>query len=175
MTVSIRTKLIPATDTSGTRIMTVVRSGEFKGKQITVGYDHAVTDAHGAAAEALVAKLGIVGDVVLDSKHETGKIFVVIAPTVTLDEMDVREEAAVPVQVVTRYVGAEGVKGERVGARMLSGTFSGKRVTIGYDYAAVDPHKSAVHALLVKLGVDGTATDSGEGINNGYVYNVATV
>jgi hypothetical protein len=180
---SIRTKFIPATDTTGSRIMAAVRNGEFKGKQTTVDLDHAVSDPHGAAAEALVAKLGIVGDVVLDSEHETGRIFAVVPPIVTPDAgtpiveiLEVPSEVAVPspLQVVTRYAGSEGLKGERVGARMLSGEFSGKRVTIGYDYAAKDPHKSAVHALLAKVGVDGAAVDSGAGIDNGYVYDIVT-
>jgi hypothetical protein len=185
--VSIRTVRVPATNTVGDRFTAVVRSGEFKGKQVTMTRDDSISDPHGAAAEALVTKLDIVGDVVLDSEHATGRIFTVVkvAAPVTLpivvtllprkSPITVTVLPRKPMQVVTRYAGPEGLKGSRVGARVLSGPFKGKRVTVGYDHAARDPHAVAVHAVLTKVGIVGTATESGEAIGNGYVYNIATV
>lgn len=181
MTITIRTKFIPATDTTGSRIQAAVRNGDFKGKQVTVSIDHAVRDPHAHTARALATKLGIVGEIVLDSEHETGQIFAVVAPIVVpnagtpIVEIDVREEAAAPDQVVTRYVGPIGFRGARVGARMLSGPFEGKRVTVDYDHAARDAHMVAVTALLTKIGVTAMISDSGAEIGNGYIFDVVTV
>jgi hypothetical protein len=169
-TISIRTAFIAATDTSGSRIKAAVRNGEFKGKQITVGIDHAVRDPHAHTARALATKLGIVGDVMLTSEHETGQIFTVVAVDDT--EMDIRDEPTVPDQVVTRYVGPVNFRNARVGARMLSGPFEGKRVTVDYDHAARDAHAVAVYALLSKVGVTAVATESGAEIGNGFIYNI---
>lgn len=171
---SIRTVRIPATDKTGARIMATVRSGEFKGKQVTVPTNHTDSHAHVSVALALLTKLDIVGDVVRGSEHATGHIFAVVEPITPEAGTPIVEtvDPAAPVQVVTRYVSPVNGRHARIGARMLSGEFEGKRVTVDYDYDVRDAHKAATHALMAKIGVDGAAVDSGAGIGNGYVYDI---
>jgi hypothetical protein len=67
-TIRIRTRYVSPTDTKGARI-----KATGAGRQITVPYDHAASNAHQPAAEALAKILGANG--VRMVKHETTTLY----------------------------------------------------------------------------------------------------
>lgn len=72
-------------------------------------------------------------------------------------------------QVRTRYTGATDTKGSRITAMTHS-----TQLTVPYDYAASDPHVSAVQALLRSMGYPerGAMIELAKETATGYVYNI---
>ena len=78
-------------------------------------------------------------------------------------------------QITTTYSGANATRGSRVTARVSGGDWHrGRRLTVPYDYAAVDPHNVAAQALLVKLGINGGLRYAGS-LATGTVFDVVQI
>jgi hypothetical protein len=76
-------------------------------------------------------------------------------------------------QITTRYHSDPNSGRGKITARVSHGMERGRRLTVGFDHAAKDPHRVAADALASKLGLGSTAYVGTLPLGNVYDVNEA--